>query len=60
MLHRVAITGLGIISSIGINLDEVTESLYTGRSGIIVDKERETLGFTSPLSGAIRLLSFQA
>lgn len=54
MLHRVAITGLGIISSIGINLDEVTESLYTGRSGIVVDKERETLGFTSPLSGAIK------
>ncbi|MTD26911.1 beta-ketoacyl-[acyl-carrier-protein] synthase family protein [Erwinia sorbitola] len=54
MLHRVAITGLGIISSIGTSLDEVTESLYTGRSGIVVDEERTSMGFISPLTAAIK------
>lgn len=38
MLYRVAITGLGIVSSIGTTLDEVAESLYKGRSGIAVVK----------------------
>lgn len=54
MLHRVAITGLGIVSSIGTTLDEVAESLYQGRSGIVVDEERKALGFNSPLTGAIK------
>ncbi|BDH44684.1 beta-ketoacyl synthase [Salmonella enterica subsp. enterica serovar Choleraesuis] len=54
MLHRVAITGLGIVSSIGTTLDEVTESLYKGRSGITTDAERLELGFNSSLTGAIR------
>lgn len=53
MLHRVAITGLGIVSSIGTMLDEVAESLYKGRSGIISDPERLALGFNSSLTGAI-------
>lgn len=53
MLHRVAITGLGIISSIGTSLNEVTDSLYHGRSGVVIDPERQERGFISPLTGAI-------
>ena len=33
-MRRVVITGLGILSAIGNNKQEVTESLKTGRSGI--------------------------
>ena len=45
MENRVVITGLGIWSSIGTNLGEVTESLREGRSGIGLDPERRELGY---------------
>ena len=57
MLHRVAITGLGIVSSIGTSVSEVTDALYHGRSGIVIDPVRQDLGFNSPLSGAIKNFS---
>ncbi|MEG2759087.1 MAG: beta-ketoacyl synthase N-terminal-like domain-containing protein, partial [Rikenellaceae bacterium] len=34
MKNRVVITGMGIYSCIGKNIDEVTQSLYNGKSGI--------------------------
>ena len=34
-MRRVVVTGMGIISSIGNDINEVTESLKTGRSGIV-------------------------
>ena len=34
-MRRVAITGIGIVSSIGNNVAEVTESLRHGKSGIV-------------------------
>ena len=40
-MGRVVITGMGIYSCIGKNLDEVKQSLYDGSSGIIYDKDRE-------------------
>ena len=40
MLHRVVITGLGIYSSIGKSIDEVRDSLYKGKSGIVFDQAR--------------------
>lgn len=52
-MNRVVITGMGIYSTIGKNLEEVTKSLYQGRSGIVFNKERKTLGFRSALTGAI-------
>jgi 3-oxoacyl-[acyl-carrier-protein] synthase-1 len=33
-MRRVVVTGLGIVSSIGNNADEVLSSLQAGRSGI--------------------------
>jgi 3-oxoacyl-[acyl-carrier-protein] synthase-1 len=54
MLHRVAITGIGIVSCIGNSPDSVAESLRQGMSGIVVDEERRKLGFRSPLTGMIR------
>jgi len=50
-MRRVVITGMGIYSCIGKNLDEVKESLYHGKSGIIYDKKREAFGYRSCLTG---------
>lgn len=50
-MRRVVITGIGIYSTIGKNLDEVRESLYHGRSGIIFDAGRKELGYRSGLTG---------
>jgi 3-oxoacyl-[acyl-carrier-protein] synthase I len=52
-MKRVVITGLGIYSVIGKTLEEVTESLRTGRSGIVIDLERKKLGFRSLLTGYV-------
>lgn len=53
MMHRVAITGIGIVSCLGLNLDSVQKSLRLGKSGIQIVKQREDMGFFSPLSGVI-------
>ncbi len=53
MGRRVVITGMGIYSSIGKNLDEVTRSLYEGRSGIGVDSMRGEYGYRSLLTGLV-------
>ena len=52
-MKRVAITGLGIVSCLGTNLDSVAEALRLGRSGIRIDEQRTELGFRSPLTGTI-------
>lgn len=53
-MNRVVITGLGIYSCIGINLDEVRQSLYEGKSGIVVDQERKQFGYRSGLTGFVQ------
>ncbi len=52
-MSRVVITGIGIYSSIGKNIDEVTASLREGKSGIVLDKERKEYGFQSGLTGKL-------
>ncbi|CAN5772213.1 beta-ketoacyl-[acyl-carrier-protein] synthase family protein [soil metagenome] len=53
MSNRVVITGIGIYSCIGKNLAEVTESLYKGKSGIVLDQFRKEFGYRSGLTGFI-------
>jgi len=53
-MRRVVITGIGVISSIGIQLDEVSRSLREGRSGIGLDPERKRRGFRCALTGRIQ------
>jgi 3-oxoacyl-[acyl-carrier-protein] synthase-1 len=53
MNHRVVITGMGIYSCIGKNLAEVKESLYHGKSGIILSPERKEFGYRSGLTGFV-------
>ena len=50
-MRRVVVTGLGIISSIGNNVDEVTASLKSGKSGIIAAPEYTERGFRSQVHG---------
>ena len=52
-MNRVVITGLGIYSCIGKNLQEVKESLYQGKSGIVLLPERKEFGYRSGLTGFV-------
>ncbi len=52
-MKRVVITGTGIYSCIGKNLQDVQESLYHGRSGIVLDMARKEFGYRSGLTGLI-------
>lgn len=54
-LKRVVVTGLGIVSSIGNNKQEVAESLREGRSGITFSQEYADLGFRSHVHGEVKL-----
>ena len=51
-MRKVVVTGMGIISSIGNNADEVTDSLKKGRSGITFCEEYRDMGFRSHVQGA--------
>jgi 3-oxoacyl-[acyl-carrier-protein] synthase-1 len=53
MNNRVVITGLGIWSCLGKNLDEVKQSLYEGKSGIGMDPVRKEWGYRSGLTGIV-------
>lgn len=53
MYRRVVITGIGIYSCIGKNLEEVKASLYAGKSGIILDPVRKEMGYRSGLTGYV-------
>lgn len=52
-MKRVVITGTGIYSCIGKNLQEVKDSLYQGKSGIVLDQERKDFGYRSGLTGRV-------
>ncbi|MFC1523183.1 beta-ketoacyl-[acyl-carrier-protein] synthase family protein [Thermodesulfobacteriota bacterium] len=51
--RRVAVTGTGIISCLGLTKAEVQQALRTGKSGVRLLEERKKLGFRSGLSGVI-------
>jgi 3-oxoacyl-[acyl-carrier-protein] synthase-1 len=53
MNRRVVITGAGIYSTIGKDMEEVRRSLYEGKSGIGTEERRREMGFRSTLTGII-------
>lgn len=53
MERRVVITGIGIWSCLGTDVERVKESLYNGKSGIILDEKRLEYGFRSGLTGLV-------
>src|ERR1700732_5461771 len=51
-MRRVVITGMGIVSSIGNNTQEVLASLHEAKSGITRADKYAELGFRSQVQGA--------
>ena len=51
-MRRVVVTGMGIVSSIGNNVEEVLDSLKAGRSGITANEDMKEHGFRSQIAGA--------
>jgi len=54
-LRRVVVTGIGIVSSIGNDKEQVAVSLKEGRSGIVFAEEYKEMGFRSHVHGAVNL-----
>ena len=54
-MRRAVVTGIGIVSAIGNNRGEVTESLRDGASGIRFCETYRDMGFRSHIHGAIRM-----
>jgi 3-oxoacyl-[acyl-carrier-protein] synthase I len=52
-MNRVVITGTGIYGCIGRGLEEVNQSLFNGRSGIVLDQNRKLMGYRSGLTGFV-------
>ncbi len=52
-MRRVVVTGLGIVSSIGNNKAEVTDSLRNARSGVQFNQEYADMGLRSHVEGTI-------
>jgi 3-oxoacyl-[acyl-carrier-protein] synthase I len=51
-MRRVVVTGMGIVSSIGNNVQEVTTSLHDAKSGIVRAEDYARLGFRCQVHGA--------
>ena len=54
-MRRVVVTGLGIVSSIGNNAQEVLAALKSGTSGIVASEEMKEHGFRSQVAGTLKL-----
>lgn len=54
MERRVVITGIGIWSCLGTDVETVKDSLYNGKSGIGLDESRLEYGFRSGLTGLVK------
>jgi len=54
-MRRVVVTGLGIVSSIGNNAQEVVASLKAGKSGIEASPEMAEHGFRSQVAGTLKI-----
>ena len=54
-MRRVVVTGLGIVSSIGNNAEEVLASLKAGKSGISASEEMKEYGFRSQIAGQLNI-----
>ena len=58
-MREVVVTGIGIVSSIGNNIPEVTDSLQNLRSGISKNETNSELGLRSHVSGSIQNLELK-
>lgn len=54
-MRRVAVTGMGIVCSIGNNTQEVIASLRDARSGIVASEDYQRMGFRSQVHGTLKI-----
>ncbi|UAB89476.1 beta-ketoacyl-ACP synthase I [Ruegeria sp. SCSIO 43209] len=54
-MRRVVVTGLGVVSSIGNNAEEVLASLKAGKSGIVASEQMVEHGFRSQIAGSLKI-----
>ena len=54
-MRRVVVTGIGILSSIGVNKNEVLDSLKQGKSGIEYREDFAEMGLKSQIAGSINI-----
>ena len=54
-MRRIVVTGLGIVSSIGNNKDEVLQALRDGRSGIEFSEVYRDMGFRCHVHGSLKV-----
>ncbi len=54
-MRRAVVTGIGIVSSIGVSREKVAESLRSGRSGLCLSEEYRDLNFRSHVYGPLEL-----
>ncbi len=54
-MRRVVVTGMGIVSSIGNNTQEVVASLREARSGITAAETYRDMGFRSQVEGSLKI-----
>ncbi len=54
-MRRVVVTGLGVVSSIGNNAQEVLASLKAGKSGIEANDQMVEHGFRSQIAGSLKI-----
>ena len=52
-MRRVAVTGVGLVSVLGVTRERIADSLYHARSGVVFDPLRLEQGFRSALTGRI-------
>ena len=54
-MREVVVTGYGIVSSLGNDVEAVTESLKNSTSGISINEANKELGLRSYISGSIKI-----
>ena len=54
-MRRVVVTGMGIVSSIGNNTQEVVASLREAKPGIVVAEDYKRMGFRSQVHGSLKV-----
>ena len=54
-MRRVVVTGMGVVSSLGSDIAQVTQSLKTGKSGIKFCEDYAELGMRSQIAGRVEM-----
>ena len=54
-MRRVVVTGMGIVSSLGNDVEQVTKSLKDGKSGIQFCQDYADLGMLSQIAGRVSI-----